>query len=134
MKGNLKSLIFVFMLLASVSAGSADEKVWTNQERLQNREAVIKGKVVSLKKFVDLGENENMWIATVAIENVVKPHSLIQGNTVDIYFLSGKEDSPHHIKLKEGEEAEFYLDVRPMMNKQKVLFLDVPADVKSKQS
>ena len=130
MKQIVKGFIFVFLFLSFISVGGADEATWSIKERIQNRDAVIKGKVVSLKKFVDIAEGENLWVATIAVEKVMKSHKLIQGDTIRVYFLSGKDNTPHHVNLEEGETADFYLDARPLLNNEDVLFLDVPADVK----
>lgn len=96
------------------------------------RDAVVRGEVLSLEKFVEVGSTESLWIATISIEQIIKPHKLVSGETIQVYFLSseGENDaSSHHVHLTEGRQANFYLDARPLFSNQNVLFIEFPSDV-----
>jgi len=130
----MKKFLILFVLVFGMGMmAHADETTWTPQERMANRDAVVKGKVLSITRFAEFNETESMWVATISVEKIIKANKLVSGKTIEVYFLSsGSENdpSPRHVHLNQGEVADFYLDVRPLIENKEVLFLAVPADVK----
>jgi len=130
MKKNFLLVLMGFLLATTFSF--AEEANLTNQERAEQRDAVVTGVVNSLQEVVGLAEGEVMMMATVTVEKVAKANGLAAADKLQIYFLKNetKKDNVKYVSLKVGQKADFYLDVRDLFANKKTLFLDSSADVR----
>jgi hypothetical protein len=134
MKNKILFLVLIGAALTSGEVLAADDLNWTNEQRVENRDAVIAGEVLDVQTVTKLAGGENLNIAQIQIDKIFKKHKLVQGKSVSVYFISGETDFEGYINLKKGQSADFYLDARPLFQNRDVFFLDFASDVRKRGS
>ena len=91
----------------------ANEPGWTDQERLEKRDMVCLGTVLSTEKVGPVDEHADLYLAIVEITGMKKGKKISVGSKFNVYYeaaTSGQsERCPTHAKLAKGEKATFYL-------------------------
>ncbi len=119
-------------------SATANEPLWTEQDRLENREMVCLGTVVSVNK---LDKSNDLYLAVVEITGMKKGKKTATGSKVNIYyeFSPGKKRCPTYAELSKGEKGTFYLrDLTGVIKKalkiesvkEPAFFLEMGSDVK----
>lgn len=132
----MKKFIVLVGILA-VSAVSFAAENWSNAERLQNRDAMVTGVVKSISKFAELASGEEVFVAEISVEKVVKANALLKEKTVQAFYLDNKSKDhtfAGYVDLFAGQRADFYLDDRPFFHDKDVFFIDENADVQKPNS
>ena len=131
--------IFILAVLFFSVTVSANEPLWTNQERAAKSDAVVTGKVLSVTQVGELNQQDPAWHeklmkAQVRVKKIRKNHSLVNAETTDLYyaapFKEGGGRCPDYVDLSAGKVADFYLRVRPALDKKEALFIDMDSDVR----
>ncbi len=141
-----KHLVSTVLILARAAAAlsvTANEPLWTDQERLENRDMVCVGTVASVSRIERIDQYKDLYLAVVEISAIKKGAKTLTGSNVNIYYefsSSGRNDRcPRYAELSKGEKGTFYLrdltdqirkDLKIQTLNQPAFFLEMGSDVK----
>ncbi len=134
------------LLVCLISQASADEPLWTDQERLEKRDVVFVGTVVSTQKVSKVDKHNDLFLAVLKVEGMKKGKKTSVGTTFRVYYefsSTGKNiRCPKYAELKKDDKATFYLrsmtaDIRKHLGLKNTepsdLFLEMGSDVKKQK-
>jgi hypothetical protein len=94
----------------------ANEPGWTDAQRADHSDAVVVGRVVSVKRVEEVNEREDLYRAVVKLEGVTKGHAAVgrHDEELALYFLrpkAGPADArcPQYVSLAADQRASFYV-------------------------
>ena len=135
-------LIATLTFLTWIVSAMADEPGWSDHERLENRDVVCLGKVVSTEKIGQIDAQADLHLAVVEVTRVKKGKSLSAGSKFNVYYERSANDRgkrcPAYAELAKGEKATFYLtnmskEIQASLKiktiKEPALFLEMGSDV-----
>jgi hypothetical protein len=133
------SLVF----LAWAVSATANEPLWTDQERLEKRDMVCVGTVISAGKVGRIDDNHDLYMAVVEVTSMRKGGKTATGSRINVYYefsSSGRNDRcPEYAELAKGEKATFYLrnvtdelknELKIETVRESAFFLEMGSDVK----
>jgi len=140
----MKKTIAVTLLLVSlVSLAMADEPLWTDEQRLAERDVVCVATVVSTQRVSNIDQHNDLFLAALKVEGMKKGGKTSVGSTYHVYYEfspTGKNiRCPKYAELKTGDKATFYLrsmtdGIRTSLGLKETspndLFLEMGSDVK----
>ena len=140
----LLATLFLLAIMASVTI--ANEPLWTDQERLEKRDVVFVGTVLSTQKVSKVDNHNDVFLAVLKVEGMKKGKKTSVGTTFRVYYEfspTGKNiRCPMYAELKKGDKGTFYLrsmtdDIRKHLGLKKTkshdLFLEMGSDVKKQK-
>ncbi len=87
-------VISLIMIFSGVGATPllANREKWVKEDRQEKCEKVVEARVIKIEKFADLGDHQEIAMATIAISKVIQdiePDKKL-GQTAKVYFLRPK--------------------------------------------
>ncbi len=138
----LLALLGLLALRMSDNSVMANEPLWSDQERLEHRDIVCLGTVVSTEKVGPVDEHADLHLAVVEITSTRKGDKITAGSKINVYYESSESGQnkrcPACAKLAKGEKATFYLRhmsepiqarLKIKTAKEPALFLEMGSDV-----
>jgi hypothetical protein len=139
----MKLLVLTLFCVGLAYLVSADEPLWTEQERLDKRDIVLVGTVLSAEKIANIDKWSDLYLAVVEIEGMKKGTKTASGSRVNVYYefsVSGRNARcPKYAELKSGDRATFFLrtvteDIRKVLRietlKEPALYLEMGSDAR----
>jgi len=132
----------LLVILACSIKMQADEPLWTDQQRLEQREMVCLGTVISVSKIGVSDKMTEVNLAIIEISGMKKGYKISRGSRVNVYYetsTSNQKRCPAYATLKSGDKGIFYLCnmTDPIKNtlrisavKRGAFFLAMGSDVK----
>lgn len=124
----------------------ADEPLWTDAERLTNRDVVTLATVVSTQRVSKIDQHNDLFLAILKVDGMKKGKKTAVGSTFRVYYefspTGQNTRCPQYAELKEGDKGTFYLrwmteDIQKHLGLKKAepndLFLEMGSDVKKEQ-
>lgn len=136
----MKLTIIMFLCMIG-SFAVANEPLWTEGKRTEERDIVVEGEVLSVKMQHKIDERENLYVATIKI---IKRHKGADDlpDKIKIYYESSNTGrnirSPRYAEFNNGMKAKFFLikcnaDCKKEIRMEKqtgiVLFIAMGSDV-----
>ena len=91
----------------------SDEPLWTNAERLERRDIVIKALVETNAVISTRNDHINLYHAVLKVESVEKGKEISTDSRINIYYECSSHGfnfrCPDYANLTTGEAATFYL-------------------------
>jgi hypothetical protein len=129
----MRSLLLVIALFAG-AALRANEPLWTDDERAKQRDAVIDGAVVSVRRISKLSETADLFRADIKIHRVRKPHENLPADVVAVYFALGPKGAdsrcPTYADPKSEQIGTFYLRYHHHLTAKHDFVLEMGRDVR----
>ncbi len=98
------------LFLGLFSGAWADEPLWTEQERLEQRDAVLVGSVISEAKLGKLDDQQELHMAVFQVDSVKKGENTSKGSKVYVYYeFSALGRCPRYPELKAGDKGTLFL-------------------------
>lgn len=139
----MKNYLAVFIALFTwVISAQANEPLWTDQQRLDQREMVCLGTVISVSKTGPIDKNNDLYLAVVEVSGMKKGKKASTGSKINVYYAvssSGHKRCPAFAELTKGDKGTFYLrnitdDIKKELKIKTVsepaFFLEMGSDVK----
>jgi hypothetical protein len=133
---------FLMCLVWAISV-AANEPGWTDQERLQQRDMVCLGSVITVEKVGQIDTNRFLQLAVVKISGIKKGEKTAAGSRINVYYefcSSGLNTRcPRYAELAKGDKGTFYLrnltdEIKKALKieafKEPAFFLGMGSDVK----
>ncbi len=144
----MKILLASLVLLASlISIIMADEPLWTDEQRLAERDVVTVATVISTQKVSNIDQHNDLFLAVLKVEGMKKGMKTSVGSIFRVYYEfspTGKNiRCPKYAELTEGMRATFFLrvmteDIQKHIGLKKAapndFFLEMGSDVKKEQN
>ena len=108
----------------------ANEPLWSDKERMDNRKAVISGTVKEIEKIKDQKTPKvQLMRATISVDKVEKGSELIEKKTIVIYYEKSPLRKPRLPILTEGDSGRFYLRRDTGLTDEVSFVLELASDV-----
>jgi len=143
------SFPFAFAVLTwaiGTSIAAANEPLWTDEDRLENRDLVCLGTVTSVEKISRIDAENDLYLAEIEIAEMKKGPKTLVGSKVNVYYefsSSGlNKRCPAYAKLPRKEKRTFYLhnlteEIKRALRLEQVkapaLFLKMDSDVRKEK-
>jgi len=140
-------LVVMLLFLAWTIPVTANEPLWTDQQRLEKRDMVCLGTVLSVEKIANISQYSDLYLAVIKIDSMKKGKKTSVGSKINVYFefsTTGKNTRcPRYAELSAGDKGTFYLRhiteaVKKTLKLETVqepaYFLEMGSDVRDKIS
>jgi hypothetical protein len=117
------SLVF----LAWAVSATANEPLWTDQDRLEKRDMVCLGTVISAGKVGRIDDNHDLYMAVVEVTSMRKGGKTATGSRINVYYefsSSGRnvtDELKNELKIETVRESAFFLEMGSDVKKPDLL-------------
>jgi len=121
---------------------TANEPLWTEEERAKQRDVVLCGEVLWIEKRSQIDKREDLYAAGLKVMEIQKGKELVPAGTIEVLYeasTSGRNlRCPKYAELKKGDKGKFFLrlcteDTRKALKLDKAparaFFLEMGSDV-----
>lgn len=131
------AIAILCLIIISLSQLPGNEPLWTPEERIRQRDAVV---TASVTRVVDLGQvdvHSRLISAELKIVHIAKPHSELKSDTLTIYYLGSHSKSkrcPNFTALEVGMSGDFYLTRTDELTRKADFILAMGSDFRAAAS
>jgi len=125
----------IVTIWASITLGLpawANEPLWTRDERLELRQAVITGTVIKVEDMGELDKHSRLFAADITITATAKKHPELKDTSIRVYYAgsnNGSSRCPDFAALTKGMTAEFFLVRSDSLTKKQDFIIPMGSDV-----
>jgi hypothetical protein len=137
----------LIILLGCLLAARADEPLWTDEQRLEQRDTVTIATVIADDVVTNRDDSIDLHHAVIRVESMKKGKKTRRGSQLNIYYeLSPRgvnHRCPDHADLNAGDKGTFYLrtmteDIRKYLKlttaDEPAFFLEMGSDVQKEST
>lgn len=123
-------------MVAAISASAefslANEPLWTRNQRLERRQAVITGEVTRVEDMGEIDKHSRLVAADITITSTAKKHPDLNAASIRVFYVGSNHGSsrcPDFAALTKGMAAEFFLVHSDSLTRKHDFIIPMGSDV-----
>jgi hypothetical protein len=133
MPASKRFLSSLFLPLILLATAFADEPLWTPEQRMEHRDAVVVATVLSTKKISSIDQYRDLYSADLELGKILKPHDALDGSKLTVFYEypaeAGRGRCPSWADPKDKTTATFYLRHHAYLTGKADFIIEMGSDI-----